>query len=146
MARIILRVLFVFSISFNVVFAVLLLTESTEAKPAALNLSGDQQTAVNQMHANIHKENEKIKQKIYQCQEKLVKVLKENPVNMEDVESCISEINDLQKEIQLNTVKEIIQVKQHLNTEQCNCLLESLNQKMCDSSKPCQKKCCNPQH
>ena len=64
MVRIILRVIFILSISFNIAFVIHLLGHSPDQKNMQLNLTEEQREVVNRIHLNLHKENEGIKKEI----------------------------------------------------------------------------------
>lgn len=144
MVRIILRLIFILSISFNIAFILHLLGHSPDQKNIQLNMTEKQREYVNRIHLKVHKDNKEIKDRIRQCQKDLMKALKEEELNHEQVSKCIDEINNLQKKIQLNTIEEIIQVKKVLNKHQCDCLIDGLNQRLSQVSKPCDRECCQP--
>lgn len=144
MARIILRVVFILSISFNIAFLVYILTLPAGQANINLNMTDNQREAVNRIHLKLHKENEGIKKEIRERQIELINALKAEKVNREIVGKCIEKINILQKKIQQNTIDEIIQVKIYLNDHQCDCLIDGLNMKISRASIPCDRECCKP--
>jgi Spy/CpxP family protein refolding chaperone len=144
MARIILRMVFILSISFNIAFVIHLLGHTSDRENIQLNMTDRQTEAVTKIHMKLHKENEGIKKEIRECQIELINALKADKVNREIVGKCIEKISILQKKIQQNTIDEIIQVKQYLNDHQCGCLIDGLNLRLSQVSKPCDKECCRP--
>jgi len=144
MVRIILRVIFILSVSFNIAFVIHQLGHDSGSENIQLNLSDEQHEAVNGIHLKLHKENEVIKEEIRECQTEMINALKEEKVNREKVAKCIEKISVLQKKIQMNTIDEIIQVKKNLDTHQCNCLIEGINLRLSQVSKACDKECCRP--
>ncbi len=144
MARIILRVVFILSISFNIAFVIHLLRHTSFKDNIQLNMTNKQTEAVNRIHIKLHEENEGIKKEIRECQIELINALKADKVNREIVGKCIEKISILQKKIQQNTIDEIIQVKKYLNDHQCGCLIDGLNMGLSQASKPCDKECCRP--
>lgn len=132
------------SISFNIAFVTYLQVKSSDKENIQLNMTDKQREVVNRIHLKSHKENEGVKEKIRQCQKELINALTAEKVNRETVSKCIDKISNLQKKIQQNTVDEIIQVKRHLDNHQCNCLVNGLNMKFSQASKPCDRECCKP--
>ncbi len=146
MAKVILRVLFILSVSLNIAFAIHLLTVrpvEPEEKGIDLNLSETQQGQLKGIHLKIHHENEALRKKIAECQKRVMTALKSERVDKEKINLCLERISALQKKIQKNTVEEIIQVKQVLDPHQCNCLFEGLDVKV--HHNPCTRECCNLQ-
>lgn len=145
MARVILRVLFVLSLSLNIAFTIHLFTarpaESKEQKPA-LNLSANQEKQLSGIRLKIHKENEEIRKKIAECHKKVMAALKSETVDREQINHCIERISAMQKRIQQNTVEEILEMKKMLTPHQCNCLMEGLDAEL--HHKACTKECCSP--
>ncbi len=142
MSKIIPAILFILSISFNAAFLINLLTAQTthtktSENPLNLNLTEQQEKQVEAVRVKMHRENQAIKKQIAQCQEDLLKALKQEPVDKAAINGCIENISSLQKKIQQNTIEEIIQVKKYMNPDQCNCLMEGLGTAMADTSKPC---------
>lgn len=141
-SKIILGILFILSISFNAAFLINLLTAETthtetSENPLNLNLTEQQEKQVETVRAKMHRENQAIKKQIAQCQEDLLKALKQEPVDKAAINGYIENISNLQKKIQQNTIEEIIQVKKYMNPDQCNCLIEGLGTAMANTSKPC---------
>ena len=142
MNKIIPGILFILSISFNVAFLINLLTARTSHTETSknqmnLNLTEQQEKQMEAIRVKMHRENQAIKKQIAQCQEDLLKALKQEPVDKAAINGCIENISRLQKKIQQNTIEEIIQIKKYMNPEQCNCLMEGLWTAMADTSKPC---------
>ena len=144
MMRGIIRVFFILSISLNIAFAVYLFSSATTKENNNLQLTAPQIKVVKEIRQNVHQENEKIKKEIIQCQKDMLVALKKEKVNKETISQCIDKISNLQKKIQLNTIDEILQVKEKLNQHQCNCLIDDLGTKLSQTSKGCSKECCNP--
>ena len=111
MARIILRVIFILSISFNIAFFIHLLGHTPGQKNIQLNMTEEQREVESRIHLKMHKENEGIKKKIRECQTQMIDALKAVKVDRDKIIKCSTKISNLQRQIQLNTVDEIIQVK-----------------------------------
>jgi Spy/CpxP family protein refolding chaperone len=139
--KIIFGIIFTLSLSFNAAYLIHLFTVHGRAdasnKQMSLKLTGPQKKAIEPVRARIHRENEAIKKQISQCQEKLLAALKSDPVDKNAINNCLENISSLQKKIQQNTIEEIIHIREHMNPEQCNCLIEGLGSAMAQSSKPC---------
>lgn len=144
MARIILRAMFILSISLNIAWVAFMFSHPSEKGEIQLNLTDQQKKKVNKIHMEIHRENESVKAKIIEHQKDLLYALKEKEIDREKVGKCLDQISSLQKKIQQNTVKEIIQIKKYLDSDQCDCLLKGLGKKLSQVSKPCDKECCRP--
>ena len=142
--KIIPAIIFILSLSFNAAFLIHMLTahaahsETMEKEiPLNLNLSEQQKKQLEPFRLKMHRENEVIRKKITQCQKELLSALKTEPVDKKAIDQCIENISQLQKEVQLNTIEEILQVKKHMNPEQCNCLINGLGSALGQAAKPC---------
>ena len=147
MARIALRGLFVVSLAFNAAFALHLITASPRGagSPSEINLTAEQEKQMRDIRMQIHRENEPIKEEIRLCQEKLMAALRAEQVDLTAADSCIESIGRLQKKIQENSVRELVELKKILSPEQCDCLLEEITSHLNRSTAPCSKPCCNPE-
>jgi len=132
-------IIFILSLSFNAAFIIHLVSSSskTEATHPKLNLSEHQKKMMEPIRLKMHRSNEAIKKQITQCQEKLLTALKIDPVDKDAINGCLKNISRLQKKVQQNTIEEIIRIRKFMNTEQCNCLLDSLGAVMNHMSKSC---------
>jgi len=141
MIKKILGTIFVLSISFNAAVIMHMTTSHSRAEASnrniELNLSGHQKKIMEPIRIKMHRENEAIKKQITQCQEKLLAALKTDPVDKDAINGCLENISSLQKKVQQNTIKEIIQIRKFMNPEQCNCLIDSLGAVMNHTSKSC---------
>ncbi len=143
MTKIILRVLFILSISLNIAFAFYFFNIAASPVPGnPLRLSETQEKEVAEIRLGSHRQNETIKQKIIKCRERLLAALKEEKVDKATVHGCIEKIAGLQKELQKNTVEEILKLKGVLDARQCNCLMENIDARMQGSTAPCDGECC----
>lgn len=147
MGKLIIRLIIILSISINIAFAIHLFTSihaGSKAKSLELNLTELQKSQIKKNRLKSHQENELLKKKIAECQERMIAILQSETVDKEKTNHCIEEISSIQKEIQRNTIEEIIQIKKYLNPHQCNCLVQGISAQMKQSSKPCTMECCNP--
>jgi Spy/CpxP family protein refolding chaperone len=140
--KIIITIIFVLSLSFNAAFIIHLINahpahSASQETPVKLDLTDEQKKQIEPIRTKMHRENEAIKKQIAQCQEKLLSALKSDPVDKNAINNCLENISSLQKKIQQNTIEEIIHIREHMNPEQCNCLIEGLGSAMAQSSKPC---------
>lgn len=143
----ILRIVFILSLSFNAAFTIhFFLPAGTgnqeSSQPMALNLSEQQKKQMTPVHEKIHKKNEALKKKILSEQEKLLTALKQDPVNRDEVNHCIDEINGFQKQLQKNTVEEILHMRQYMTDHQCNCLIDGIGAAMQNRTHTCTADCC----
>jgi Spy/CpxP family protein refolding chaperone len=141
------KILFILSVSLNIAFSIHLFTSSadSQADPYALNLSEVQKESAARIRMQNHRANEKLKKEIAMCQEELMALLKAEEVDKEKINGCLEKISSLQRDIQKNTIAEILQLKNVLDTHQCNCLIDGLHSKLQGASAPCTGACCNPQ-
>lgn len=136
-------IIFILSLSFNAAFLIYLFTPKifSKAEPPGnelkLELTEQQKKHLEPAQVKFHRENEAIKSQIAECQQKLLDTLKTDPIDRTEINNCIENINNLQKEIQQNTIEEILLLRQHINTDQCNCLMEGLNAAMDNSTQTC---------
>jgi hypothetical protein len=142
MTKKIARIVFLLSLSFNVAFLIHLLSvhiipaTSTE-NHVALQLTHQQKKHIEPIRAEMHRQNETIKAQIASCREKLLAALKAEPVDKTAITKCVDNISNLQKKIQLNTIEEIIHLRNFMDADQCNCLIDSLEAAMTGTAKPC---------
>ncbi|MCK4765700.1 MAG: periplasmic heavy metal sensor [Candidatus Aminicenantes bacterium] len=135
MGKIILRLLFILSLSFNIAFTAHLFL-SPKKSPARdesikeLNLTKEQQEKIRSASAAIDRENRELSAKVAECREELLKVLQAREVDKEKASQCIKDISVLQQQIQENTIKKILISKQHLSHEQCRCFMDNIGKKM----------------
>lgn len=136
-------IIFIISLSLNAAFIIYLFTPKIFSKPETsgsemiLELTEEQKKLLEPAQVKIHRENENIKSRIAQCQQKLLAALKADSIDRTEINNCIENINDLQKKIQQNTIEEILLLRQHMNPDQCNCLMEGLNAAMDNSTTTC---------
>ncbi|MCP5104041.1 MAG: periplasmic heavy metal sensor [bacterium] len=135
--KIIFGIIFILSLSVNAAFLIQFFTAEAETPARQLNLTEEQKKQMEPIQVKMHRENEAIKTKISQCQEKLLAALKADPVDRTAINSFIENISRLQKKIQQNTIEEIIQIRNYMNPEQCNCLIDNLGAALDNTSKPC---------
>lgn len=145
--------IFILSLSFNAAFLVYLFTAGTSTETRGiqrsdvkLDLTEQQKKQMEPIQVKIHRENEAIKKEIAKCQAELLAALRTDPVDRTAVNTCIDNINNLQKKIQQNTIEEIIQVRKYMNPDQCNCLIEGLGAALDTTSKACDCPHCRPQN
>ena len=146
-AKFLFGVVFILSLSFNAAFLLHLFTAKTPSPPANtaeaslnqlnLDLSEEQLKQMEPLRQKLHQENETIKKEMFQCQEKLLAALDSDPPDKAVINTCIENINTLQKKIQQNTIEEIILVRKVMNPEQCNCLMKGLGAAMQQTAAPC---------
>ncbi|MCP5050700.1 MAG: periplasmic heavy metal sensor [bacterium] len=151
MNRMILKIIFILSLSFNAAFLIHLFTRPAETQTAPspsghlyLELTDQQKKQIAPVQQAMQRQNETIKKQVAQYQGQLLEALKKEPVDRTEVSRCINQINGLQKQIQLNTVEEIIRIREYMNPEQCNCLIGCLGASMEGSSHTCDSSCCSP--
>ncbi len=132
MGRIVWRIIFVVSIGLNAAFLIHLLSGHAclTASSRELNLSAQQQNQLQQLRLNYHRLNESVRKEIAGCQERMLAELNREKIDKKQINQCIEKIGNLQKKLQQNTVEEIIQVKEFLSPQQCNCLIDQLKTRM----------------
>lgn len=132
-------IIFILSLSFNAAFLIYLFTAQPEppGSEVNLNLTEQQKKQMAPIQAKIHSENEVIKTQIAKCREELLAALKTEPIDRTAVNTCIEDINNLQKKIQHNTIEEIILIRKYMNPDQCNCLMEGLGAAMNNTLPTC---------
>jgi len=149
--RYIFWITFILSLSLNAAFILHLFTSMDTSKNPTVNpsqtkspvqkpnleLTTDQLKKMEPFQLKIHRENETIKKEIRQYQVKLLASINKEPIDKQAINRCIDRINNLQKKIQQNTVKEILYLKKHMNPDQCNCFIKNLGDSMIKSSSPC---------
>jgi hypothetical protein len=144
MARIVWRIVIVLSISLNLAFlgSMLFSTNTVEEQRAPLNLSEKQKQEVAKIQLTIHRKNELIKGKIVACQKDLLAAISQEHTDRSKINKCIEDISVMQREIQMNAVDQILQIRQHLDKDQCDCLMKELAADMGKKNQPCDKDCC----
>lgn len=132
MGRIVWRIVFVVSIGLNAAFLIHLLSghAGLTASSGEMSLSAQQQNQLQQLRSNYHRLNESVRKEIADCQERMLAELNKEKIDKEQINRCVEKISDLQKKLQQNTVEEIIQVKEFLSPQQCNCLIDQLKSRM----------------
>mgnify|MGYP001044551497 CR=1 FL=1 len=146
MGKIVLRILFILSISFNLAFLghQLLAPQKSAAQDSLmkeLHLSHEQAKNIRSASETIDRENAELKAKVVKCREELVNVLQAPAVDKEKAYRCIEGINVLQRTIQENTLKKILIYKEHLSQDQCSCLMDNMCKKMHINPEHCRKHC-----
>ena len=146
MGKIALRLVFILSISCNVAFLghLLFAPEKSEARNNLLNELHLSKEQVEKIHASsefIDRENTELTAKIAKCQQTLIQSLQQPQVDKEKAFQCIKDINALQQKIQENTIKKILICKEHLNKDQCSCLMDNMCKKMHVHPDHCKKHC-----
>ncbi|MCP4218259.1 MAG: hypothetical protein GY765_26725 [bacterium] len=146
MIKKILGLVFILSVSLNIAFIIYMMAGPSQAEaPKAtskLELSEKQKKEIEPVRQKIHLRNEAIKKEMAGHQVKLMDLLSDEAVDKKAAFLCIDKINGLQKEIQQNTVEEVIALKSHMTPQQCNCLLEGMESSLKKSAKPCNCSCC----
>jgi Spy/CpxP family protein refolding chaperone len=146
MGKIILRLLFILSISFNLAFLAhfFLSPKKSAAQDSLMNelkLSGEQAKNIRSASETIDRENVDLKTKVLKYRQELVKLLQAPKVDKENAFQCIKDINALQQKIQENTIKKILIYKEHLSNEQCSCLMDNVCKKMHIHPGHCKEHC-----
>lgn len=143
--------LLLFSLIFNIVFIVHLIGMNSEPSRTSdifgkdVKLTDAQKKIINSECTPFRKENSELEQILTEKKAKLLNLLKEKNIDTDRIESCIEEINSIQKKIQLNVVKQLIIYKTHMNREQCSCFMNNLGKEMdvdhvCDENCSCSSK------
>ena len=144
MGRIVWRIVFVLSLSLNLAFVgSLVFSDSVaEGQSSSLILSEKQKQEVARIQQIVRQKNESIKRKLFACQRDLLTALNQDHVDKDKITKCIEDISTMQKQIQMNAVDQILQIRQHLDKSQCNCLMKELEAGMAKTGQPCDKDCC----
>lgn len=146
MKKLILYGLILFSFIFNIVFIVHLIgMKSSERDNISLfgkdvKLTKAQENAINSRCSPYRKENSEFEKTLAVKRAKLLTLVNSESINMNRLESCINEINGIQKKIQMNVVKQLIIYKEHMNKEQCSCLMNNIGVEM-DVDHLCDENC-----
>jgi Spy/CpxP family protein refolding chaperone len=128
MARISLFFILIVSLSFNIVFSIHFFKKQEKgSKITNLKLMTPQKQKLDELHKNMNRHNKNIKLKIYNCQQELMQILKMDKVDKIKVNKCLDMISTLQKELQKNSVSEILEIKKVLSIEQCECFMRDLH-------------------
>jgi len=148
MGKSLIKIILLISISLNIALAVNFFTSPGDARVTlpVLNLNQTQKKQFSQIQEKQHQANQTLKREISTCQQQMIKLLKADSINKSEVNTCIEKISTLQKQLQQNTIDEIIRLKQVLDPNQCSCLLDSLNSGMQRGNTTCTKSCCSPQN
>jgi len=143
----ILFAVFLFSFIFNVVFIFHLLSvrhseEGSLGKKFTLN--DLQKEKITEESGVILSENLKFEIELKKCRQDLYNLLNSKVPDKKEIEKCITTINDIQKNIQMNTVEQLLIYKKHMTEDQCKCFLKEFGQKMnvhhvCDENCNCNK-------
>ncbi len=146
MKKFILYSVVIFSFIFNAVFIIHLygMKESESDRQfdiyRNLNLSNKQQKTIENMCLPYKKMNDNLENRLASKRALILNLLKKKEVDMKKVEKCVDEINSLQKQIQMNVLKQMIIFKKNMNPDQCGCFLNNLGEKM-DVSHVCDENC-----
>ncbi len=127
-------IIFLFSLTFNVVFILDLLSERhsniDSVSGDKLNLTIIQKKRITEESLPIVNENKKLESELRVCNQDLYDMLNADKVDKKTVRECISKINEIQKNIQLNTIEQLLIYKKHMTPEQCKCFLEEFGSKL----------------
>ena len=108
-----------FSIIFNIVFIYHLLTvHQIEIKKNVLEdvqLSSEQKELIKEKTRAIINKNTELNQELKNCRKDLYVILEQENPDRAKIKSCISKINAIQKEMQINTVEQLLIYKKHLS-------------------------------
>jgi len=141
-------ILFLFSLVFNVLAVVYLLSNRSDDKRVhahSFHLNESQKEKINKESEGILHENVKLESELEKCRQDLYNLLNSEENDRSKIEECINTISDIQKKIQLNTVDQLLIYKKHMNEEQCKCFLTEFGENMnvnhkCDENCSCNKK------
>ena len=129
MARIALILILVISLSFNIAFSLnFFKKQKLDSKVTDLKLETHQKEKLDKLHKKMEKHNKEIKLKIFDCQQELMTMLKVEKVDKVKVNKCLDMISTLQKELQQNSVSEILEIKKVLDFRHCECFLKDIDQ------------------
>jgi len=133
MRRKLLIVVFLFSLVFNTVFVIDLLSGRHFGKPdtdTAIVLNDQQKKLIRHESEWILSDNIKLEDELKRCRQDLYNLLNSESTDRAGIEKCISTISEIQKKIQMNTVEQLLIYKKHMDREQCKCLLKEFGRKM----------------
>ena len=138
-------VLFLFSLTFNVVFIFHLLSDRHSSGNSTANaflLDDSQKKKIAEESSGILSENVKLENGLERCRQDLYNLLNSEETDKKEIEKCITTINDIQKKIQMNTVEQLLIYKKHMTDEQCKCFLKEFGENMnithkCDENGSC---------
>jgi len=137
--------LFLFSVVFNGVAVVYLLSSKKNAAPAQIrtyHLSESQHQKIRKESEGFLKENRQLEKELEICRQDLYNLLNSEESDRGKIEDCITAISSIQKKIQMNTVEQLLIYKKHLDEEQCRCFLKEFGTQMkvhhsCDENCGC---------
>jgi hypothetical protein len=132
----------------NMAFLVNLLfpaqTSAGEEGVETLILSDEQKEKAGEIRLMMHHRNEVVRAMIRTEQKTMISLLRQENVDRGKLNRTVEKIARLQRQIQNNTIEEILLMKDMLDGEQCRCLLNNLNTKMNQASRRCTAACCDP--
>lgn len=166
--KIIIRILFLFSLGLNIALGIHFLNHPANSRNAgdvenksavgskfdktALVLSQKQTQDLKQIRTQYMKTYDDLHQKMANYQAELLTLLKADKIDREKLSICLNNINQTNRDLQAQTVEEILDSKKHLSSEQCQCLLDKVgeNMQVSNSSKEgknqamkCTASCCS---
>ena len=138
---------FLFSLVFNVVFILDLLSDKHFGKAAAsgsVELSAPQKKSIQYESAGLESENASLEKELEVCRRDLYSLLESRDTDRAKIRDCIETINEIQKKIQLNTIDQLLIYKKHMTPEQCRCFFRDFGQNLnvnhqADLGAPCVK-------
>ncbi len=132
MKRSVFKLIFLFSLVFNVVCMVYLLTPATEKDPVLkdVRLSNDQKETIERKTHDIIESNCELTKKLTIHRQELYNLLIQDNPDREKIAKWIKQINRLQHKIQQNTIDHLLLYKKHLSKTQCDCLMRNVAVKM----------------
>ncbi len=146
MRRKILFAVFLFSLIFNIVFVIDLMSDRHLGKAKDGNkivLTDQQKKKISEESEVILNDNIKLEAELKKCRLDLYNLLNSEQPDKSKIENCINTISEIQKKIQMNTVEQLLIYKKHMNKEQCKCFLKEFGEKM-DVHHKCDENCnCN---
>ena len=148
MKKFILISFFLFSFIFNIVFIYHLVTvHGSSTEKGVLDdviLTEKQRKIISEKSRSILKNNNELNYKLERCRKDLYNILEKKDPDKVEINNCIDAINRIQKEIQINTVEQVLIYKKHLTESQCDCFMKNVGDNMgiphkCDADCKCSK-------
>lgn len=148
MKKLVIISIFLFSIIFNIVFVYHLVTVHKDNKNNVLDdviLSTEQQNLINKKTEFIIKKNKELNLELKKCRKDLYSILDNDNPDREKIKICIDAINNIQKEMQINTIEQLLIYKKNLSKSQCDCFMKNVGNEMgiphkCDENCKCNMK------
>ncbi len=136
-------IIFLFSVIFNVVFVIHLQSDRQKSKHShdkCFVLDKEQEKRIKEESEEILNQNSKLEKKLNKCKQDLYDLLNSDENDMKEIEKCITTLNEIQKNIQINTVKHLLIYKKNMTKEQCKCFLQRFGENM-DLNQRCNGDC-----